>query len=154
MLAVLHFCNLTLHTGTHSCLIVPTSCSYSVSAKTGRNLMSTFLCIAANLAGVPLTQQQLDTAADAGSSPTGHLQQLKVDLPASPTVGSAVLRSRKPGSCIDAHACSVSPKQQAMQRTAGQQEAGAGSGEEGAEGTAAGLGSLRTCRCCCHCAHM
>ncbi|WIA10529.1 hypothetical protein OEZ85_010717 [Tetradesmus obliquus] len=145
-----------LHAATSS---ISHACSWAVSAKTGRNIKSTFLCIAADLAGVPLTQQQLDAAADAGSS-TGRLQQLRVDMPSSPgpvspPVGSAGLRSRKPGSGADPKACSITPKQQAMQRTE-QQDAAAGAEEEALEGTAAGLsmGPLKTCRCCCHCALM
>jgi hypothetical protein len=145
----------------HCCIL----CSYCVSAKTGRNIKSTFLSIAADLAGVPLTQQELVAAADTGnssSSTAGALQQLRVDLPASPgavpaspAVGSTGgLRSRKLGSCdSDARACSTTPKQQAMQRTE-QQEGDVAALQEEAEGAATGLIPVPTCRCCCHCTFM
>jgi hypothetical protein len=138
-----------------------TPCSYCVSAKTGRGIKSTFLCIAADLAGVPLTQQQIAAAAaaeDDGIKPTGHMQQLQVDLqqlpgPLSPAVGSAGLRSRKHGGCSDARACSVTPKQQDMQRTE-QQEEGDDALQEEQDGTTSFLGNLQTCRCCCQCVVM
>lgn len=65
-------------------------CSYTLSAKTGQNLKDTFLRIAADLSGIPLTQQQLNEALQA---------QMECKEPLAMHTES-LLQQRQPGSAV------------------------------------------------------
>eukprot|EP00878_Enallax_costatus_P023501 GHUV01025000.1.p1 GENE.GHUV01025000.1~~GHUV01025000.1.p1 ORF type:complete len:274 (+),score=91.26 GHUV01025000.1:608-1429(+) len=86
---------------------------YSLSAKSGQNIRSTFLRIAADLAGIPLTQQQIDealqeqTAVDHSSnSPRGQLflQQLVQHRPTSSDNNNGAVSSGLPDAGTNANA--------------------------------------------------
>lgn len=127
-------------------------CSYYVSAKTGSSVKSCFWSIAADLAGIPIMQQQLDAANVSGDISTQQQQQqllhlsCKVEVPASPAAASPLLatasgvRSRRAGSCVDG-ACS-GPKLQEMS-----------SNSTDEAGIVAGHATLPKCKCC-HCSLM
>lgn len=52
-------------------------CRYHVSAQTGANLAATFLRIAADLAGIPLTPQQIDAATQIEAAAGGSISSVQ-----------------------------------------------------------------------------